>query len=110
MSRRKVESMSFLYGNNTQSDLTAFHAAITASLKATGRVPPELADVFVAVPTAANPDGSPRFMIYTIEDGVSALGEHLYMEACRSGRRERQDLPTEAEYWDEQARRQLGLA
>lgn len=68
MSRRKVESMSFLYGNNTQSDLTAFHAAITASLKATGRVPPELADIFVAVPTAANPDGSPRFMIYTIED------------------------------------------
>ena len=54
----------FLYGNNTPADLGPYHAEIVASLKATGRMPEEFSDLFVAVRSPVdNPDGSPRYMI-----------------------------------------------
>ena len=54
----------FLYGNNTPSDLRDFHAQIKESLLATGTLPEDLADLFVAVPVpGGNADGSPRYMI-----------------------------------------------
>lgn len=56
----------FLYGNNSNADLSAFHADIVASLEADGTLPEMLADLFIVrlVPSAdGNPDGSPRYMI-----------------------------------------------
>ena len=58
-----------LYCNNTSADFGPWHKEIAASLKATGTMPEELADLFVAVRSPVdNPDGSPCFMINTIED------------------------------------------
>jgi hypothetical protein len=54
----------FLYGNNTPADLGPFHAEIRKALETTGKMPEELADLFVAVRSPVdNPDGSPRYMI-----------------------------------------------
>lgn len=59
-----LANKNFLYGNNTPCDLRDFHAEIKASLLATGTMPEDLADLFVAVEVpGGNPDGSPRYMI-----------------------------------------------
>lgn len=59
-----MNPVNFLYGNNTNADLGPFHAEIAASLKATGKMPEELADIFVATRSPVdNPDGTPRYMI-----------------------------------------------
>ncbi len=61
--------MNILYCNNTPCDLEPYHAEIAKALKATGRMPKELADLFVAVRSPVdNPDGTPRFTINAIED------------------------------------------
>ena len=54
----------FLYGNNTTADLSIFHVEIVASLKASGKMPDDLEDLFEAVRSPVdNPDGTPRYMI-----------------------------------------------
>ena len=56
----------FLYGLNTAANLSPYHAEIAASLRATGKLPEELADLFTARlvdPAEGNPDGSPRYII-----------------------------------------------
>lgn len=61
-----TKEKNFLWANNTGCDLRAFDSEITASLKATGALPEELADIFTATLVNAadgNPDGSPRYII-----------------------------------------------
>ena len=53
-----------VYVNNTRSDFGCFFKEISKALQETGRMPEELADMFVAVRSPVdNPDGTPRYII-----------------------------------------------
>ncbi len=58
----ETAAKNFLYVNNTGCDICVYHTEIAASLKATGSLPEELADIFT-VSVLSNPDGSPRYII-----------------------------------------------
>lgn len=50
--------------NSTKCDIRDFETEIIASLKATGTLPEELADLFtVEILKGCNPDGSDRFIL-----------------------------------------------
>ena len=59
---RKVDKMNIAYVNNTSMDIRPFHREIMASLKDTGSLPEEIADLF-ELSAVANPDGSPRYIL-----------------------------------------------
>jgi len=62
--KKSIRPVNLIYCNNTQADLTLFHAEIAASLRATGTLPEDLQDMFtVSVAPALNPDGSKRYLI-----------------------------------------------
>lgn len=54
---------SYLYVNNTNANLDAWHTEIAAALKARGELPEELSDCFAVRIGCTNPDGSPRYII-----------------------------------------------
>jgi hypothetical protein len=57
----------YLYGNATNADLRGFDEEIACSLRATGALPEELADLF-KLAVLQNPDGSPRYIISWADD------------------------------------------
>lgn len=58
----KTNETNYLFCNMTGCDIRAFDNEIVASLKATGSLPEELADLFT-VSVVQNPDGSPRYIL-----------------------------------------------
>ena len=53
----------FLYVNSTGVDIGVWHKEIAESLKATGSLPEEIADLFTVRVGCTNADGSPRYVI-----------------------------------------------
>ncbi len=49
--------------NNTGCDIRPYEAEMLASLRSTGKLPEELADLFVVTCGPGNEDGSPRWIL-----------------------------------------------
>lgn len=59
-----MASANYIYVNSTGVSFSeSWHVAIVASLKASGSLPEEFDDVFVARVACINPDGSTRYVI-----------------------------------------------